>query len=199
MSESWHRQSVWEDRYRQGRTAWDRGRVSPALLAWLDAGRVPAGRVLVPGCGDGHEVEALVREGRQVTAVDIAPTPVLRLLSRLALAGLHARVLQADLLHWAPAEPFDAVYEQTCLCALDPAHWAAYEQRLAGWVVPGGRLLAVFMQTGRDGGPPYHCAVPAMRALFDASRWEWPGEDTALDVPHPTGMHEIGYVLTRRG
>ena len=33
------------------------------------------------------------------------------------------------------AEPFNAVYEQTCLCALDPDDWQAYETRLARWLV----------------------------------------------------------------
>ena len=197
MTDTHQRRADWEERYRQGRTAWDRGAVSPALLRWLDAGLVPQGRVLVPGCGHGHEVEALVRAGCQVTAVDIAATPVLRLLSRLNDAGLHATVVQADLLHWTPAEPFDAIYEQTCLCALDPTHWRDYERRLAGWLVPGGHLFALFMQTRRDGGPPYHCAMPAMRELFDARDWIWP-EGHPFEIPHSNGLDELACVLTRR-
>ena len=188
---------AWEDRYRQGSTGWDRGDVSPALLHWLDAGLVPRGRVLVPGCGHGHEVEALVRAGCQVTAVDIAPTPVLRLMARLADAGLHANVVQADLLRWTPAEPFDAIYEQTCLCALDPADWAEYAQQLGGWLTPGGRLFALFMQTGGEGGPPYHCALPAMRELFADGSWLWPASHPFV-IPHPTGLTELACVLTRR-
>ena len=197
MTDTHQRRADWEQRYRQGNTAWDRGAVSPALLRWLDAGLVPQGQVLVPGCGHGHEVEALVRAGCQVTAVDIAPTPVLRLMSRLNDARLHANVVQADLLHWTPAEPFDAIYEQTCLCALDPVHWREYEQRLAGWLVPGGRLFALFMQTGREGGPPYHCAMPTMRELFDARDWLWP-EGHPFEIPHSDGLDELACVLTRR-
>jgi SAM-dependent methyltransferase len=191
------RQHDWERRYSEGRTGWDRGAVSPALAHWLAAGLLPQGRVLVPGCGHGHEVAALVRAGCQVTAVDIAAQPVMRLRGQLAALGLQAHVVHADLLQWQPAEPFDAVYEQTCLCAIDPAHWAAYERRLADWLVPGGHLLALFMQTGRKGGPPFDCPVPSMRSLFAATRWQWSSQP-ALDVPHPTGLAERGYVLTRR-
>jgi len=195
--ETRRRQHEWEQRYSAGHTGWDRGQASPALGHWLAHGAVPAGRVLVPGCGHGHEVAELIRAGRQVTAVDIASQPVMRLMGQLAEQGLHAKVVQADLLHWRPAEPFDAVYEQTCLCALDPAHWVEYERRLADWLVPGGRLLALFMQTGRPGGPPFDCPVPEMTALFDAVRWDW-SEDPPLEVPHPNGPVERGYVLTRR-
>ena len=60
------RQREWEERYLSGRTAWDRGGVSPALRHWLASGALRAGRVLVPGCGRGHEVAALAREGFQV-------------------------------------------------------------------------------------------------------------------------------------
>lgn len=197
MNETVNRQSDWEQRYDAGKTGWDRGQASPALRHWLANGKVPLGRVLVPGCGHGHEVADLVRAGCQVTAVDIAAQPVLRLTGQLTELGLHARVIQADLLDWQPAEPFDAVYEQTCLCALDPAHWADYEQRVGDWLLPGGTLLALFMQTGSDGGPPFDCPLPDMRELFDAARWQWP-DGPPLEVPHPNGLVEKGFVLTRR-
>ncbi len=191
------RQQEWEKRYRAQKTGWDRGQASPALQHWLQQGLVPAGRVLVPGCGHGHEVAELIRAGCEVTAVDIAAQPVMRLKAQLSALGLSADVVQADLLHWQPAEPFDVIYEQTCLCAIEPDYWTDYEQRLASWLLPGSHLLALFMQTGQAGGPPYDCPVPDMRTLFDPARWQWPNEP-ALEVPHPTGLVEKGYALVRR-
>jgi SAM-dependent methyltransferase len=197
VSEARDRQADWEKRYRSGQTHWDRGAISPALQHWLGRKMLPPGRVLVPGCGHGHEVAAMVRAGCQVTAVDIAAQPVMRLTGHLVEQQLHANVVQADLLHWQPAEPFEAIYEQTCLCALDPSDWTAYERRLADWLLPGGRLLALFMQTGRSGGPPYDCPVPQMQTLFDAARWTWP-QSPPFEVPHPNGLYELGFVLERR-
>ena len=197
MSESQSRQSEWEQRYLSGSTGWDRGGVSPALLHWLDSGQIPKGRVLVPGCGHGHEVAELIRRGMSVTAVDIAAQPVAHLREQMNRLGLSAQIIQADLLHWQPEQAFDAIYEQTCLCALDPEHWTNYEQELFSWLKPGGKLCALFMQTGRAGGPPFDCPVPSMQQLFVSERWIW--EDTqALDVPHPNGLVEHGFVLTRR-
>jgi len=190
-------QAEWESRYRDGRTAWDRGAASPALAYWLCHERAPNGRVLVPGCGNGHEVIDLVEAGLQVTAIDIAAQPVMRLTGDLIARGLHARVIQADLLEWEPAEPFDAIYEQTSLCALEPSNWPSYAQRLANWLRPGGGLFAVFMQTGREGGPPFDCPVPRMRRLFDASRWRW-FDDPPLRIDHPSGLREEGFLLVRR-
>lgn len=196
MADDDARRAAWEERYEAGRTGWDRGEASPAARAWIAVGAVPSGRVLVPGCGNGHEVLELARYGCEVTAVDIAQQPVEALRARLREAGLVADVVQADLMSWRPEQPFDAIYEQTCLCALDPIYRAAYELRLATWLKPGGSLFALFMQTGEDGGPPFDCQLPAMRELFDGARWQWP--DELGRIPHPNGFHEEAAVLVRR-
>lgn len=189
----------WNERYLTGIPPWDRQAVSPALHDWLTAGVLVPGRVLVPGCGRGHEVVALARAGFTVTALDIAPQALAHMGYELAQAGLEARLIRADVLHWRDGEAFDAIYEQTCLCALPPDDWPAYESRLHEWLKPGGRLCALFMQTGRPGGPPWHCALADMAALFPAARWQWPAQGEHPQVPHHHGdQYELAVVLTRR-
>ncbi len=190
--------SHWEEKYRAKAIPWDRGAVSPALLGWLDDNELQAGRILIPGCGHGHEALELARRGFQVTALDIAPSALTHLAAELHAAGIDAERVCADALTWQPAQPFDAIYEQTCLCALDPNHWAAYEQQLFAWLRPGGKLFALFMQTERAGGPPYHCAVPEMRTLFPSTRWQWPAGKPGR-VGHPNGFFEFAAELTRLG
>lgn len=199
MNETEQRRTEWESRYQAGTTGWDRGAHSPALDAWLAGGALTARRILIPGCGRGHEVVHLAQLGFDVTAVDIAPSAVQALRAMLAEAKLSAQVVEADLFHWQPEAPFDAIYEQTALCAIDPALRRDYAERLWVWLKPGGTLYALFMQTGQPGGPPFHCELADMRALFPAERWAWPGE-TATRVPHPSreDLHELGFVLTRR-
>ncbi len=187
----------WEARYQAGKTGWDRGEPNPALQQWIRAGTLEPCRILVPGAGRGHEAVALARAGFDVTAVDVSPTPVQTLQATLKAGHLSGTVIQANLLDWHPAEPFDAIYEQTCLCALDPGHWNVYTARLHRWLRPGGRLFALFMQTHSEGGPPYHCDIDAMARLFDSRDWQWP-ETPPQPVPHPSGRHELAAVLTRR-
>jgi len=191
-----HAQHEWESRYQNGETGWDRGGTSPALAHWLTHGlRAPA-RVLIPGCGLGHEVIMLARMGFSVTAIDIAPSAVAHLKRELAKVDLRAKVMLGDLFAYTSDKPFDAVYEQTCLCAIRPEQREAYEKQLYAWLKPGGRLLALFMQTGAEGGPPFHCAVEDMQHLFPASRWKWPDAE-AQSVPHSNGRFELGYQLIR--
>jgi len=188
----------WEQRYQQGETGWDRGMASPAIEHWLNAVLKAPARILIPGCGRGHEAVFLASYGFDVTGIDIATSAVRHLEEQLAAEGLKAEVILGDLFAYQPDKPFDVVYEQTCLCALDPSTWPAYVQRLRGWLRPGGDLFAQFMQTGREGGPPFHCEVGQMRGLFAADAWAW-ADDPPLRVDHPNGLHELGYRLTCRG
>jgi SAM-dependent methyltransferase len=197
MCESERRQEEWEARYQLGLTGWDRGAVSPALEHWLAVGYLEPCHILVPGCGHGYEVLALARRTFSVTAVDISPMALTALDGMLDQAGVSAEVVHADLLEWMPGQPFDAVYEQTALCALLPDTWAEYARRLRAWLKPGGRLFALFMQSGRPGGPPFHCDLNDMRRLFSDADWLWPNAPP-LDVPHPTGLRELGFALTSR-
>lgn len=199
--------AFWQERFEAGQTPWDRGAVNPQLSAWLDDGVLAPCRILVPGCGSGHEVLELARRGFEVVGLDFAPAAVQRV--RDGLAGLgevagRASVVCADALQWQPEAPFDAIYEQTCLCSIYPDHWVRYAGQLHGWLKPGGRLFALFVQALRPGaaegfiqGPPYHCDILGMRALLDADLWQWP-KPPYPRVVQPSGVGELAVVLQRR-
>lgn len=198
--------SFWQHRFETQETPWDRGGVNPQLLQWLDDGAIDkeCGTVAVPGCGSGHEVAALAAAGFEVVAIDYAQAAVTLTQQRLAARQLQVGVEQADVLAWQPVAPLAAVYEQTCLCALHPDHWTAYAAQLHRWLRPGGKLFALFMQVARDGGndgfvegPPYHCHIHAVRALFPATLWDWPRPPYPR-VAHPKGIFELALILTRR-
>lgn len=186
----------WEGRYRRGEMGWDRKGINPLMNSWMVASLAPQSSVLIPGCGHGYEVIELARLGFHVTGLDIAPTPVARMRRELEAEGLRADVVQADMFTFTPQSPFDAVYEQTSLCAIEIEQREAYEKKLCEWIKPGGSLFALFMQTGVEGGPPFHCDLSAMRELFPDSRWSW--SDESQHSPHPSGRHELGYQLIRR-
>ena len=67
----------WDERFAAGFTPWDAGAPAPVLLRWLAAlGPGQGRRVLVPGCGSGHEVAALDAAGFAVTAIDYSAQAV---------------------------------------------------------------------------------------------------------------------------
>ena len=197
----------WQQRFLSGEMPWDRKATSSQLLAWIDSGELePAslnGCIAVPGCGSGHEVATLAERGFAVVGLDFAPGAVAIARGRLPSQAA-AQVLQADVLDWLPDEPLAAVYEQTCLCALHPDQWQHYAAQLQRWLRPAGLLFALFMQARRDDaarglvqGPPYHCDINAMRALFPAQAWHWPKPPYEVTA-HGAGWAELAVVLTRR-
>lgn len=185
----------WQTRYDTGKTGWDRGEASPMLKQWLETGELRPCQILVPGCGHGHEVIALAEAGFDVTAVDFADSAVESLSDELKRRKLRANVVQSDVFSFCQARRFDAVYEQTCLCAIHPSQWQTYQHLLACWLRVGGNLFALFMQSDAPEGPPYSCPPNRMRELFSAPTWHWADESTRVE--HPTGMHEIASQITR--
>ena len=195
--------NFWDKRFIEGNTPWDRGAANPQLGIWLATKALKPCRILVPGCGSGHEVAALARAGFEVSGLDYAPIAIARTRKLLATLGAKAELIEADALAWQPPRPYDAIYEQTCLCALYPDQWREYADQLHRWLVPGGRLFALFVQFPRPGavdgaieGPPYHCDINAMRALFPAPRWSWP-KPPYPRTAHPRGLAELATVLHR--
>ena len=186
----------WENRYQQGQTGWDRGDVSPNLLYWLESKILKPCRILVPGCGNGYEVVALAEKGFDVVAIDIVQTPIKNLKKSLEVKKLKAELIQTDFFSWECKKPFDAIYEQTSLCALHPDEWNRYENCLYDWLKPKGQLFTHFMQTGKDSGPPFHCDINAMVDLFTAEKWLW-SEEHETQVVHSDGLYEKVYFLEK--
>jgi SAM-dependent methyltransferase len=198
-------QAFWQERFETKTTPWDRLGASPQLLAWLDSGELQPCRIAVPGCGSGWEVAELAKRGFEVVGIDYVAVAVDKARAYLKQKGVSAEVVQADVLTYEPIAPFDAIYEQTCLCALHPEHWFRYAGQLRAWLRHDGVLWARFMQMvrpaateeGQIQGPPYHCDINAMRALFSEASWVWPKPPYAK-VPHPNMAHELAVKLVRR-
>ncbi|MCK5729237.1 MAG: methyltransferase domain-containing protein [Methylococcales bacterium] len=186
----------WENRYQQGQTGWDRGEASPNLKYWLERNHLKPCRILVPACGNGHEVLTLAEKGFDVVAIDIAPTAIENLGKALTIKHLSAELIQTDFFTWECERPFDAIYEQTSLCALNPNEWQRYENCLYNWLKPKGTLFAQFMQTKLANNPPFHCGVAEMADLFTTDRWHW-SEEHKTEVIHSEGLHEKMYLLEK--
>jgi SAM-dependent methyltransferase len=159
----------WEANYQRNETPWDKGAPSPGLVDFLRNEPV-RGRVLVPGCGLGHDVRALAATADEVVGLDIAPSAVKGARTFPAVGGESYEL--ADLFALPPRllGCFDWVWEHTCFCAIDPAMREAYVAAVAEALRPGGHLLAIFyLDPGHDHpgeGPPFGVSKAELDALF---------------------------------
>jgi SAM-dependent methyltransferase len=158
----------WNSAYENEDTPWDKGEAAPPLREFLSTHSV-CGRVLVPGCGLGHDVRLLAEQGAEVIGMDIALGAV-RKASTLPKRSTELYVV-GDFLNLPSVHyrQFDWLVEHTCLCAIDPAERAAYMQSVALALKPGGSFLAIFYRVVADytgEGPPHPISEADIEALF---------------------------------
>ena len=151
-----------------GRLNWDMGKATPVLREALALaspfGLGTGASVVVPGCGYGHDAAALAGLGFAATGLDFAP---------LALAG--ARERYGEAVHWAQEDwfttalgPWDAIFDHTCLVAMDPERRPAYAEACAAHLKPGGLWLAVaFHDVLGHPGPPHATPMDELRRLAE--------------------------------
>jgi len=142
----------WEMRYRAAFTPWDAG-VVPARLREHVAKHRPAGRVLVPGCGSGHDVRFLAEAGIDVQGIDFSAEA---LAAALPVLGPFAdRVRLADFFGPGLEGPWSLVYERAFLCALPRRMWKDWAARVAQLLAPGEHLAGFFYFDDGERGPPF--------------------------------------------
>lgn len=153
---------VWEQRYQSRDTAWDLAAPAPALADMLPRMKWPKSRVLVLGCGRGHDAAFFASQGHLVTGVDLSET-ALKEAREIHGERPHLRWLQADALN-LPKElegKFDVVFEHTCYCAIPPERRGDLVRSWLKALTPKGHLMGVFFVNDRRDGPP-----------FGGSEWE---------------------------
>lgn len=161
--------SDWEAMYQAGDTHWEKGAPCPGLVDFLAENPV-RGRVLVPGCGFGHDVRALAATAGEVVGIDIAPSAIAGARKFPHVAGEHYELADLFDLPASMRGAFDWVWEHTCFCAIDPARRADYVEAVAGALRPGGKLLAIFYldpgQQSPEEGPPFEVSIAELDRLF---------------------------------
>ncbi|MBW6414894.1 SAM-dependent methyltransferase [Candidatus Methylacidiphilum fumarolicum] len=149
--------SYWESKYQSGQAGWDRGAPSPALVEVLQRFPTPK-RVLVPGCGTGHDVHYLASLKIEAVGIDFAPSAI-ETARKKAQSPLENYLL-ADIFSLPQQfhESFDLIWEHTCFCAIPPIKRPHYVQSMYSMLRPDGLFLGIFfLDTESSTEPPPYC------------------------------------------
>ena len=148
----------WQRHYDENDLGWDLGQVAPPFVKLWEEGKLPLGKVLVPGCGRGHEVQFFAENGFAVTAIDFSAGAVTYLKNALKERNLEGRVLHQDFFSLDDTHDgvYDLVIEQTFFCAISPRQRQDYVLNVSRMLKPGGMLVGLFYHTDKQGGPPYN-------------------------------------------
>jgi ubiquinone/menaquinone biosynthesis C-methylase UbiE len=168
--------AFWAKRYAEKTDQWDKGEPSPALVDFLREGNFHAGKIIVPGCGRGHDARALAKAGFEVLGVDVSVIPVRDATALAKRARLkNIRFEQADFFKLPTkfAGRFDWMFEHTFFCAIDPAMRDAYVEKAAELLRKNGWLLGVFYNIQPDSGPPFGCTREELFERFSPRFTLW--------------------------
>lgn len=161
----------WQGYYDEEDLRWDIGEVSPPLKRLWGEGALSSGRMIVPGCGQGHEVMFFAEQGFDVTGVEYTSGGVTLLRDNLKQTGLEARVIQSDFFELDDSHNnyYDLMLEQTFFCAIHPRDRSRYVETALRILKPGAILAGLFYNTGEEGGPPYDTTEDDVRKHFSSA------------------------------
>lgn len=194
----------WEGLYQKQTTPWDLGKAAPPLVTFLKSPyAVPPGRILIVGCGRGHEALLFAQNGFEVTGVDFAPSAVQATSKRLAdggFLGTNAYMLERNFFDIHEYDGYyDYILEHCTFCAIDPSMRRTYSWTVRDLLRPGGKLIGLWwLLPEKKGGPPF--------SVHKTEIFEFFREDFCIDiayqpqdsVPERKGQ-ELLTVLTKLG
>jgi SAM-dependent methyltransferase len=162
----------WQRRYEENDTPWDKGAAAPPLIQFLQESQI-TGRVLVPGCGRGHEVRALGAQSQTtVVGLDLSSAAIAQ---AKELMGRETSSQEIDFIEGnffdLPTQfkrSFDWIVEHTCFCAIEPDQRPDYVRSAFSVLRPGGKVFGIFfINPDTDNGPPFSVSKEELSELFD--------------------------------
>ena len=158
--------TYWTNRYIAKDTRWDIGTVSTPLKEYFDKLTDKSISILIPGAGNGYEVEYLFNEGfTNVFLLDISEEPINAFKKRVQNFP-SKNLIATDFFEHKSS--YDLIIEQTFFCALDPSLRKQYIQKMAELLAPKGKLVGLLFNIPlNEDKPPFGGNKAEYKALFE--------------------------------
>lgn len=155
----------WDSRYKNEETGWDIGYANPAIVSYFESVADTNASILIPGCGNAYEGEALHKMGfENLTLLDYASQSKQNFLSRVPSFDPNRFVVGDFFEHQGQ---YDYVVEQTFFCALDPTLRLQYTEHMSNLLKPEGTLVGLLFNIPLfDDHPPFGGKEEEYRSLF---------------------------------
>lgn len=153
----------WTQKYQESpHPSWDLGQAHPEIKSVLQQLKLQKLRILVPGCGAGHDAAYLAAQGHHVTAIDFSEEAITRAKKQYGhipgLQFIHADIFQLSNEYKGS---FDLIFEHTLYCAISPTERDHLIKVWKSYLTERGHLLGIFFVVPKRGGP-----------YFGGSEWE---------------------------
>jgi hypothetical protein len=158
----------WENRYQQGDTGWDIGSASTPIISYCQQLPNKNLRILIPGCGNAHEVETLLNLGfTNITVLDFAESPLKNIAARNSLALEQGKLQLVCDDFFAHKGEYDLILEQTFFCAIHPSQRPDYAKHMHALLVQTGTLAGLLFNFElTQAGPPFGGSLQNYEEIF---------------------------------
>lgn len=156
----------WNQRWRNGETGWDIGYASPAIVDYFDKIEDKEINILIPGCGNAYEAEALRERGfKSIRILDISDEAVARLKEKYKDRD-EIEVIHQDF--FDHQGQYDYIIEQTFFCALNPNLRQDHAKKMHELLRPNGVLVGLmFNKNFESDGPPFGGTKEEYHPIFE--------------------------------
>jgi len=157
--------TYWDNKYAQNHVVWDIGHISTPLKAYIDQLTDKTIKILVPGAGNGYEVEYLFNKGFfNLHVVDISAQPLKNIKARIPTFS-NDKLIHTDFFTIENQE-FDLILEQTFFCSLPPKMRTDYAQKMYDLLAIDGKLVGLLFNRSFIDGPPFGGNEREYRNIF---------------------------------
>ncbi|CAM4006279.1 MULTISPECIES: SAM-dependent methyltransferase [Flavobacterium] len=156
----------WEKRYIDNETAWDVGSITTPLKQYIDQIKNKELKILIPGAGNSHEFDYVIKSGFKNTfVIDIAKPPIENIKSRNP--ELKEQIIEGDFFELDMK--FDLIIEQTFFCALDISLRENYSKKIHELLNPKGKVAGLLFNFPlTEEGPPFGGEIKEYISLFSS-------------------------------
>lgn len=143
----------WENRYKSDTANWDIGQISNPLKEYIDQLKNKNVRILIPGAGNGYELDYLIEKGfHNVFVIDYAQQPIDAIIKRNKALKKH--LICEDFFNHS--ETYDLILEQTFFCALEPNLRENYVSKMFDLLSEKGKIAGLLFNFElSEVGPPF--------------------------------------------
>ncbi|MBB3697672.1 methyltransferase domain-containing protein [Flammeovirga yaeyamensis] len=162
-----NKKEFWDNKYLNNKTGWDIGYASTPLVKYFDQISDKDLFILIPGVGNGYELEYLWKAGfKNVYAIDFSEKPIKNFLDRNPDFP-EKQIICNDFFEWSISIKFDLIIEQTFFCAIPPALRKQYVKQTYRLLSEQGKISGLmFTFPLTESGPPFGGSIEEYQGLF---------------------------------
>lgn len=192
-------QNFWNEQYKKmQKPGWDLQQPSPIFLDMLPRLKLHKSKIIVLGCGEGHDAALFAENGHVVTAVDFSEAALAK--ARLRYSHLNINWLNQDVFQLSHDydHQFDLVVEHTCFCAVTPDRRQELVDIWSRLLHSQGQLMSIFFVMPKYFGPPYGATEWEIRKRLNKKFQFLFWNRSQLSVPSRLGK-ELFVLAQKRG